>query len=380
MSGIVASDDVGEHKRKTLDRFGFILETSRGNKQTSIAMSSVAVFLENKRERKWCQMLGDYEHAESSTTEHFSKVRRQQYAMFKRRVRKGIPNAVRSRAWHILSAADECKKKSAMGYADHLDKVRKEFSPDSEFRRSREGHEATQKSPKSVKYQWDQVIAVDLERTFPNHVMFVGDQSLHTLRALQRILRAYGMCNPDVGYTQGMNFLAGMFLTYMREEQVFWVLTAAMENPLYHLGDLYKPGTPEVPLVWHVMEKLTRKYLPKLSKHFEQEGVLPSMYLTEWVVTMYTRSFPFDFVVRIWDIFFHEGWKIFYRVALGLLKHTQDSLLKESLEGIMQIFRSLPASIDGDKVLHVAHSIPLRRAELGHLIDSYKGGGGEKHI
>ena len=104
------------------------------------------------------------------------------------------------------------------------------------------------------------------------------------------------------------------------------------------------------------------------------------MYLTEWAVTMYTRSFPFDFVVRVWDIFFHEGWKIFYRVALGLLKYAQERFLKESLEGIMKIFRSLPTSIDGDKVLRVAHSIRLRRAEVGLLTDSYQGREGEKNI
>lgn len=35
---------------------------------------------------------------------------------------------------------------------------------------------------------------------------------------------------------------------------------------------------------------------------------------------VYSRSFPYDVVVRIWDIFLSEGWVIVYQVALALLK------------------------------------------------------------
>ena len=35
---------------------------------------------------------------------------------------------------------------------------------------------------------------------------------------------------------------------------------------------------------------------------------------------MYCRGFSFDLVTRVWDIFFNEGYKIVYRVALALVK------------------------------------------------------------
>jgi Rab-GTPase-TBC domain len=35
---------------------------------------------------------------------------------------------------------------------------------------------------------------------------------------------------------------------------------------------------------------------------------------------MYCRGFSFDLVTRVWDIFFSEGYKIVYRVALALVK------------------------------------------------------------
>ena len=42
--------------------------------------------------------------------------------------------------------------------------------------------------------------------------------------ALRRVLRAYSYYDPEVGYCQGMNFIAGMFLTLMTEEEAFWLL------------------------------------------------------------------------------------------------------------------------------------------------------------
>jgi hypothetical protein len=42
--------------------------------------------------------------------------------------------------------------------------------------------------------------------------------------ALRRVLRAYSYYDRDVGYCQGMNFIAGMFLTLMSEEEAFWLL------------------------------------------------------------------------------------------------------------------------------------------------------------
>lgn len=41
---------------------------------------------------------------------------------------------------------------------------------------------------------------------------------------LRRVLRAYANYDEEVGYCQGMGFIAGMFLTYMPEEEAFWQL------------------------------------------------------------------------------------------------------------------------------------------------------------
>lgn len=50
--------------------------------------------------------------------------------------------------------------------------------------------------------------------------------------ALRRVLRAYSYYDPEVGYCQGMNFIAGMFLTLMSEEEAFWLLVGELHRCL----------------------------------------------------------------------------------------------------------------------------------------------------
>lgn len=53
--------------------------------------------------------------------------------------------------------------------------------------------------------------------------------------ALRRVLRAYSVYDRDVGYCQGMNFIAGMFLTFMSEEEAFWLLVCKYMSMLIFL-------------------------------------------------------------------------------------------------------------------------------------------------
>jgi Rab-GTPase-TBC domain len=47
--------------------------------------------------------------------------------------------------------------------------------------------------------------------------------------ALRRVLCAYSYYDREVGYCQGMNFIAGMFITIMTEEEAFWMLVGTYQ-------------------------------------------------------------------------------------------------------------------------------------------------------
>uniref|UniRef100_A0A7S2KF21 Rab-GAP TBC domain-containing protein n=1 Tax=Leptocylindrus danicus TaxID=163516 RepID=A0A7S2KF21_9STRA len=189
---------------------------------------------------------------------------------------------------------------------------------------------------------------------------------------LRRVLRAYANYDEEVGYCQGMGFIAGMFLTYMPEEQAFWQLVGVMNEEPCNLRDLFSVGMAGAQQVLYVADKLTRKVLPKLAKHFDRENVHISMFATQWLVTIYTSNFPFDLVTRVWDCFLYEGWKVVYRVMLALLKDSSPKLLKMNFESILSYFRTLPEQVDGLAIMTVAFEIPLKRTFIQQYEKEWK--------
>ena len=61
----------------------------------------------------------------------------------------------------------------------------------------------------------------DIDRTFPSHVIFAQSDGSGQ-NALRNLLRWYASLDPEAGYCQGMGFVAGLFLTYMIEEEAFF--------------------------------------------------------------------------------------------------------------------------------------------------------------
>mmetsp|Transcript_3745 Transcript_3745/g.4155 ORF Transcript_3745/g.4155 Transcript_3745/m.4155 type:complete len:678 (+) Transcript_3745:217-2250(+) len=179
--------------------------------------------------------------------------------------------------------------------------------------------------------------------------------------ALRRVLRAYSYYDTEVGYCQGMNFIAGMFLTQMTEEEAFWLLVSVMSDKPCKMRGLFGEGMRDTHKVLFVAEKLIHHHLSRLARHFDKEHVHLTMYATQWLLTQYTSNFKFDLVFRVWDAFLGEGWKIIYRIMLALLQKYQSQLMKMSFEEILTFFRELPTHVEGNQIMDIALKIPLRK-------------------
>jgi hypothetical protein len=182
--------------------------------------------------------------------------------------------------------------------------------------------------------------------------------------SLRRVLRAYSLYDPDVGYCQGMNFIAGMFITFVSEEEAFWLLVYVMNAKPCRMRGLFGVGMSEAHQVLYVAERLIAHFNPKLSKHFDKENIHVTMFVTQWLLTMYTSSFPFHIVTRVWDCFILEGWKVTYRVMLAVLDKATPDLLKLGFEDILNYFKLLPFQINVNALFVSAFNVPLKKRHI----------------
>ena len=76
---------------------------------------------------------------------------------------------------------------------------------------------------------------------------------------LRRVLVALSFKFPEVGYCQGMNFVCGMLLLLLEEEDAYWVMVTILEKhtPTYYSGNLLGNMADQ-----KVLEALLKENLP----------------------------------------------------------------------------------------------------------------------
>ena len=96
------------------------------------------------------------------------------------------------------------------------------------------------------------MINLDLHRTFPDNIRFKssspptaangeeeGNKSTNNRRedvpaiqSLRRILSAFSLYAPEIGYCQSLNYIAGLLLLFMDEEDAFWTFVVLVQDIL----------------------------------------------------------------------------------------------------------------------------------------------------
>uniref|UniRef100_A0AAX7TTH1 TBC1 domain family member 4 n=1 Tax=Astatotilapia calliptera TaxID=8154 RepID=A0AAX7TTH1_ASTCA len=185
-------------------------------------------------------------------------------------------------------------------------------------------------------------ILVDLGRTFPTHQYFSAQLGAGQL-SLYNLLKAYSLLDTEVGYCQGISFVAGVLLLHMGEEQAFDMLKFLM----YDLGirRQYRPDMVSLQIQMYQLTRLLHDYHRELYNHFEEHEICPSLYAAPWFLTLFASQFPLGFVSRIFDFVFVEGSEVIFKVALCLLGSHEGEIVEcDSFESIVDYLKTtLPA-------------------------------------
>ena len=311
------------------DEFGFLKkverpgETPYENKDQENKTEKNDLLLINSRTEKWIYML---EHYDLFSTKKFSKL--------KQRTRKGIPDNLRSNVWQLFGEMKKYYKK------DLFNKISKE----------------------KLDEDTEETIIKDLDRTYPSCQLFT-DKYGKGQRKLFKVLSCYSLYNKEIGYVQGMSFLVALFLIYMDEESTFFMLDSVMNK--YGMKGIYLPGFPDLKKKFYVLLNLEKKFLPKIYEVFKRDNILPSLYSSEWFLCLFTKDLKFKYVVRIFDVFLLEGFKVIYRFALAFLKLREKSFIQSN--GIMETMNALHETLDNvdvDTIFNVAFGFHLSKDQI----------------
>lgn len=324
----------------------------------------------------------------------------QHSAKAKRFVRKGIPPEWRGAAWFYYAGGPKILANNR-GVYDHMlkcaangqlkdvcrDDIERDlyrtFPDNVRFRRKAAAPPPGQGSPPDLTPAHSRNNSTQSANPPPR----APGSEPEIIDALRRVLQAFAVFNPSIGYCQSLNFLGGMLLLFVEsEEQAFWLLNI--------ITRVYLPGTHEMSLegskvdlsvlmaelqdvlpgVWQKIsddgsapgKKKSRRHRHKVVPGASENLPPVTLALTAWFMSCFIGTLPIETTLRVWDVFFYEGSKTLFRVALAIFKAGEHEI--KAISDPMEVFavvQSLPRKmLDANTLMELCFK---RRSGLNHI-------------
>lgn len=324
----------------------------------------------DRRHRKWSAMMKQWGLATDNPIRFPPKSDK-----VKRYIRKGVPPAWRGAAWFWYAGGPAKLAQNPGLYQKLVEDVDKGLL--SEIDR--------------------EIIERDLNRTFPDNIKFKPDPTpeptqdfpgrnirpprtsmegeVPIIRALRRVLQAFSIHNPNIGYCQSLNFLAGLLLIFLDEdeEKAFHLLNIVTTTHLPGTHAKVLEANVDVGVLMTCIKESMPAVWAKIDDIDEGRGRistnrLPTVSLatTAWFMSCFVGNLPIETVLRVWDSFFYEGSKTLFRIALAIFKSGEWEIRKvsEHME-IFQIVQAIPRRLlDANSLMESCYK---RRNGFGHL-------------
>ncbi|KAK7959608.1 GTPase activating protein [Apiospora aurea] len=368
------------------DRYGFRKHNQYVSQEQYDQWNSGYTEYIERRRRKWVAFLKE-SGLMTDTPNRFPP----RSTKTKRFVRKGIPPEWRGAAWFYYAGGPAILAKHGGVYDGLLKQKAKDVD--------------------------NEAIERDLHRTFPDNIKFRSPHNssapnteaarnrnstatmtvptgnaaradeTEMISALRRVLHAFSIYNPRIGYCQSLNFLAGLLLLFVEsEEQAFWLLNIitrvylpgthemSLEGANVDLAVLMSSLRDSMPAVWSKiggeLDGTDAVVKPKSRRH--RKGPEPTrlppitLCMTAWFMSCFIGTLPIETTLRVWDVFFYEGSKTLFRIALAVFKIGENEIksVSDPME-IFQVVQTIPRRlIDANALME---SCFKRRNGFGHL-------------
>ncbi|XP_033835942.1 TBC1 domain family member 12 isoform X1 [Periophthalmus magnuspinnatus] len=266
-----------------------------------------------------------------------------------RRVRElwwqGLPPSVRGRVWS-LAIGNELNITPEL-YEIFLSRAKEKWRSYSETSSVNDSESAEGASLADRESSLD-LIKLDISRTFPSLFIFQKGGPYHDL--LHSVLGAYTCYRPDIGYVQGMSFIAAVLILNLEEADAFITFANLLNKPCQMA--FFRVDHELMLKYFAAFEVFFEENLPRLFNHFQSNNLTPDLYLIDWIFTLYSKSLPLDVACRVWDVFCRDGEESLFRTGLGILRLYQDILLQMDFIHIAQFLTRLPEDLQAHTLFH----------------------------
>ena len=214
-------------------------------------------------------------------------------------------------------------KKSVNKYKNKIKISLFKFSPLSEMSRA-----LLEKKYKDLLFEnnciYDEQIKKDLTRTIPGNTSFqYGNENYNKL---YHLLTSYANYNKNIGYAQGLNFLAAnSIFIFEKEVDVFLFLDALIQK--FNLENIIGLSN-NLSIKLENISNCLNNYIPEIKNYLANMNLNYEFFLAGWVLTLFSNSINNEYLFYIWDYMIIFGWDYFNCFVIAVLKKYENEILK----------------------------------------------------
>ncbi|KAI7901620.1 rab-GTPase-TBC domain-containing protein [Cokeromyces recurvatus] len=147
-----------------------------------------------------------------------------------------------------------------------------------------------------------------------------NDLTVEIQESIIRVLKAYSVYQPHVGYYQGMSYLVAPLLMNLPENETFSLLVR-----LFEINNIQDKKS------FQEFQTLFSKNMPHLEAYLNNLNIDTTMYAETWFLTLFMEQVPLPVAIRLYDIILLEGAKeTVLRAALVLLQKAENYLMSQA--------------------------------------------------
>ena len=188
--------------------------------------------------------------------------------------------------------------------------------------------------------KYDNEIKKDLTRTFPDNILFKYGNIYYN--KLYHILTAYANLNKNIGYNQGINYIAAHILYIFENEMDELIFLDALINKL-NLDKILDNNLNNefYEKIFRNINSFILKQMPKLDKFLSDIKLNIEFFTTNWILTLFGDSIDNEFLVIIWDYMIIFGWKFIKYFILNILLKSENDILNSTENNLTFIKKNL---------------------------------------
>jgi hypothetical protein len=209
------------------------------------------------------------------------------------------------------------------------------------------------------------LIALDLQRTFPALKFFQQGSPQHA--QLREVLEAFVCYRADLGYVQGMSYVAGTLLLVLDPFPAFQCLANMLSDP--HLTAFYRMDIAVVGAFMAAFTTLLQECLPPIAANLASLGVTPEMYFFDWTMTLFSRALPLECAARVWDVYFLDGIPYLFRVGLGVFTLFRDTFATGGFDDCTSQLGRLSGDVTEDALFRAVRNVKVKNERIMSCIE-----------